>query len=89
LRHTIAVQHLSAGTQFMQVSQWLGHGRYTLTLDTYGGYIPEADGGAQNTLPEPPAPDTAARASKMVNHAEPWPHAARTSAGSTAAQRHK
>jgi integrase len=38
----------------MQVSKWLGHSTFTLTLDTYGDYIPEQDGGAANTLPEPP-----------------------------------
>lgn len=47
---------LSAGARFMQVSKWLGHSIFTLTLDTYGDYIPEQDGGALNTLPEPPAP---------------------------------
>lgn len=56
LRHTFAVLQLSAGTHFMQVSKWLGHSTYTLTLDVYGDYIPEQDGGALNTLPEPPAP---------------------------------
>ena len=40
----------------MQVSKWLGHSTYTLTLDVYGDYIPEQDGGAANTLPEAPAP---------------------------------
>jgi integrase len=40
----------------MQVSKWLGHSTYTLTLDVYGNYIPEQDGGAENSLPEPPAP---------------------------------
>jgi hypothetical protein len=40
----------------MQVSKWLGHSTFTLTLDTYGDYIPEQDGGALNNLPEPPAP---------------------------------
>lgn len=54
LRHTFAVLQLSAGTHFMQVSKWLGHSTFTLTLDTYGDYIPEQDGGAANTLPEPP-----------------------------------
>jgi len=33
----------------MQVSKWLGHSTFTLTLDTYGDYIPEPDGGAANT----------------------------------------
>ena len=40
----------------MQVSQWFGHSTYTLTLDIYGDWIPEQDGGAANNLPEPPAP---------------------------------
>lgn len=40
----------------MQVSKWLGHSTFTLTLDVYGDYTPEGDGGALNTLPESPAP---------------------------------
>lgn len=40
----------------MQVSKWLGHGSYTLTLDTYGDWIPEDDVGAANHLPEPISP---------------------------------
>jgi hypothetical protein len=51
-----AVLQLSAGTHFIQVSKWLGHSTFTLTLDTYGDYIPEKDSGASNTLREPPAP---------------------------------
>ncbi len=62
LRHTVAVLQLSAGTHFMQVSKWLGHSTFTLTLDTYGDYIPEQDGGALNTLPEPPVPTRQAAA---------------------------
>ena len=34
----------------MQKSKWLGHSTFTLTLDVYGDYIPEEDGGALNTL---------------------------------------
>lgn len=56
LRHTFAVLQLSAGVYFIQVSQWLGHATYSLTLDVYGGYIPGADGGVPNALPEPTAP---------------------------------
>lgn len=56
LRHTFAVMQLSAGVHFMQVSKWLGHSTFTLTLDVYGDYIPGEDGGAQDALPEPPAP---------------------------------
>jgi integrase len=50
----------------MRVSKWLGHSTYTLTLDVYGDYIPEQDGGAANTLPEPPAPVRPAEASGNV-----------------------
>lgn len=56
LRHTFATLQLSAGVHFMQVSKWLGHSTYTLTLDVYGDYIPEQDGGVVNNLPAPPAP---------------------------------
>jgi integrase len=52
----------------MQVSKWLGHCTFTLTLDVYGDYIPEQDGGALNTLPEPPAPAKLTQtASNVVN----------------------
>lgn len=54
LRHTFAVMQLMAGVHFMQVSRWMGHSTFTLTLDTYGDWIPEEDGGALNDLPEPP-----------------------------------
>jgi len=37
----------------MQASKWLGHSTFTLTLDVYGDYIPDTDGGAVNPLPEP------------------------------------
>ena len=47
---------LSSGVHFMQVSKWLGHSTFTLTLDIYGDYIPKDDGGAVNPLPEPTAP---------------------------------
>ena len=35
----------------MQVSKWLEHLTFTLTLDTYGDWIPE-DGGPANTFCE-------------------------------------
>jgi len=56
LRGTFATMQLMSGVHFMQVSRWLGHGTFTLTLDTYGDWIPEEDGGAGNQLPEPTAP---------------------------------
>jgi integrase len=66
LRHTFAALQLSAGVHFMQVSQWLGHSTYTLTLDVYGDWIPEQDGGAVNPLPEPTAPAKQAEAAGNV-----------------------
>ena len=51
-----ATLQLSAGVHSMQVSKWLGHSSFTLTLDVYGDYIPKDDGGAVNPLPEPAAP---------------------------------
>lgn len=56
LRHTFATMQLMAGVHFMQVSKWLGHSTFVLTLDTYGDWIPEEDGRARNELPEPTAP---------------------------------
>ena len=35
----------------MRMSKWLGNNTFTLTLDTYGDWIPEADGGVANTCP--------------------------------------
>lgn len=55
LRHTFATLQLSSGVHFMQVSKWLGHSTFTLTLDVYGDYIPEHEGGPANRLPEPPS----------------------------------
>jgi integrase len=37
-----ATLQLSAGVHSMQVSKWLGHSSFTLTLDVYGDYIPRA-----------------------------------------------
>lgn len=44
----------------------VGHSAFTLTLDTYGDYIPEQDGGALNALPEPPSPVHPAAATDNV-----------------------
>jgi integrase len=41
LRHTFATLALSAGEHYMQVSKWLGHSSYVLTLTTYADYISE------------------------------------------------
>lgn len=52
LRHTFAAQQLTAGTPFMQVSQWLGHADYVVTMRVYAEWLPAE--AAANTLPEPP-----------------------------------
>jgi integrase len=66
LRHTAATLWLSSGVHFMQVSKWLGHSTFTLTLDVYGDYVPEKDGGAINPLPEPHAPARVAEFGNVV-----------------------
>ena len=48
LWHTFATMQLSAGMHFMQVSKWLGHSSYVLTLSTYADYIREDDMAAPN-----------------------------------------
>ncbi|MCV7100738.1 tyrosine-type recombinase/integrase [Mycobacterium palustre] len=48
LRHTFATLALSAGEHYMQVSKWLGHSSYVLTLTTYADYIREDDTAAPN-----------------------------------------
>ncbi|HEX7430084.1 MAG TPA: hypothetical protein VF328_25045 [Mycobacterium sp.] len=50
-----------ADTHFMQVSRWLGHSTFTLTLNTYSDWIPEEDGGAVNHLPSRPPQSPAPR----------------------------
>jgi integrase len=64
LRHTAATLWLIAGVHFMQVSKWLGHSSYVLTLTTYGDYRPGEE--AENPLPEPVA--TAAKANVVPLH---------------------
>ena len=48
LRHTFAMLALSAGEHYMQVSKWLGHSSFVLTLTTYADYIREDDSAAPN-----------------------------------------
>jgi hypothetical protein len=54
-----------AGVRFTKSRSGLSHSLFTVALDVYGDYIPEEDGGALNTLPEPPAP-TVERPAKVV-----------------------
>ena len=49
---------LSAGTHFMQVSKWLGHSSYMLTLSTYADYIREDATAAPNLARPVAAPAT-------------------------------
>jgi integrase len=56
LRHTFAVLSLSAGEHYMMVSKWLGHANFTITLNVYGDYIPEDEGGKAAPLAAPAAP---------------------------------
>jgi integrase len=51
-RHTFAALQLTAGTHFMQVSKWMGHASYVITMTVYADWIPDDAG---NTLPEPVA----------------------------------
>jgi integrase len=55
LRHSFAVMSLSNGEHYMQVSKWLGHSTFTLTLDVYGDYISSAEGGKAAPLARPVA----------------------------------
>lgn len=55
LRHSFAVMSLSNGEHYMQVSKWLGHATFTLTLDTYGDYISSVEGGKAAPLARPVA----------------------------------
>lgn len=41
MRHSFATMNLSAGEHYMQVSKWLGHSTFVLTLTTYADYINE------------------------------------------------
>jgi hypothetical protein len=40
---TPQIPNLSAGEHYMQVSKWLGHSTFVLTLTTYADYINEDD----------------------------------------------
>ena len=40
---TFTTLQLSSGVHFIQVSKWLGHSTFTLTLDVYGDWIQEDD----------------------------------------------
>ena len=62
-RHTFAALQLSAGTHFMQVSKWLGHASYLITMSVYADWIQDEQ--AANTLPEPVAAPTAGNVVKM------------------------
>ena len=48
----------------MQVSQWLGHADYVVTMTVYAEYLPEQ--AAANNLPAPPAPEKRAEPATNV-----------------------
>ncbi|WP_457135490.1 tyrosine-type recombinase/integrase [Mycobacteroides abscessus] len=54
LRHTFATMQLSAEVHFMQVSKWLGHADYVVTMTVYAEWMPTE--AAANTLTAPPVP---------------------------------
>ena len=58
LRHTAAALWLTAGVHFMQVSKWLGHASYVITMTVYADWMPDEE--AANPPPEPQAPTTPA-----------------------------
>jgi integrase len=67
LRQTFATMRLSAGVHFMQVSKWLGHSTFTLTLDVYGD-CPRDRWRRSQQLAEPIVPaKSAEQASNVVN----------------------
>lgn len=45
---------VAAGTPFMQVSEWLGHADYVVTMTVYADWLPTQP--TANTLPEPLRP---------------------------------
>ena len=60
LRHTYASILLQSGVSPAYVQRQLGHASITLTVDTYGKWLPAEDKAAANRLDEPPS------GSKMV-----------------------
>jgi integrase len=55
LRHSFAVNSLSAGEHYMQVSKWCGHASFVTTLNVYADYISEVEGGKSAPLSRPVA----------------------------------
>ena len=53
LRHTFASLLLSHGKPIVYVKRQLGHASITLTVDTYGKWLPMADRGAVDVLDDP------------------------------------
>jgi integrase len=72
LRHTFATMNLSAGEHYMQVSKWLGHSTFVLTLTTYADYINEEEQAA----PKVGRGTAAAETGNVVRLAQPKSHPA-------------
>jgi integrase len=53
LRHTFASLLIAAGKPIVYVQRQLGHASITLTVDTYGKWLPMADKGAVDSLDDP------------------------------------
>ncbi|QKT06344.1 tyrosine-type recombinase/integrase [Gordonia sp. X0973] len=53
LRHSFAVNSLTAGEHYMAVSKMLGHGSFVTTLNVYADYISENEGGKAAPLTRP------------------------------------
>lgn len=55
LRHTYGSQLIAAGVSPVYVQQQMGHASITMTVDTYGSWLPKSDVGALNKVFNRPA----------------------------------
>jgi hypothetical protein len=55
------VLNLTTGERYMMVSKWLGHANFTITLNVYGDYIHEDEGGKVASLAAPATPIPSSR----------------------------
>lgn len=53
LRHTFATIQLDSGVDYREVSEWLGHASYTITLNTYAHWIPTDERASANRVRRP------------------------------------
>jgi len=57
LRHTFGSLLIAAGVSPVYVQQQMGHASITMTVDTYGSWLPRSDVGALNRVFGTPTPD--------------------------------